>query len=440
MSVGGRSATSVLGNGVPLDAPERALLELATSPEAAERCARAVLAAPESGGSVVVEDVFYSPGRDCVVLLRIDDSGARGNEPRRAVVTLRRDNILRDVYRDRYESLASGRVAGAFLERSGALVELVPSDWKLPSLPWALDVAAVAAVLPAVSGSRSHARLLRYLPHRRAVIGYPAAAGGEVVGKLFARHGKAVQAWQALNAVHAQTRGRDLVVPAPLGFVDDRHFVLMEHLAGTPLSGALHQTDSASGALRASGAAARALAELHDLSACSLPDSRSRLEDVRRLAARLQWVAPRLVERAKTVVDPLAGTLAIAPPRAALVHGAYAPRQLLLDGDRIAIVDTDGAGLGDPAADVGYFMASLHEDAVATGRAYLRRRATHFLDRYVTEAPSDGLLSRARLHQSLALVRSALQSFCKPRPDVRPDPSHLPYLLLEEAAECLAAA
>jgi hypothetical protein len=436
MSGGPRTGGSVVANGVPIDARELVLLELATVPEAAQRCARAMVKTP---GPVVVEDVFYSPGRDCVVLLAAEQAvGTRAIAPLKLVVTARRDDMLGEVYRERYASADPGAATGAaLLDGTRLLVERFPSDWKLPSLRWALDVADVGAVVPAVRASRGQPRVLRYLPHRRAVLAYPAAGGGEVVGKLFARPRKAARAWDALVALHVVRHGGDPIVPAPVGRVEDRGLLVMEHVAGAPASDALRQGRSPGRALHASRAAARALARLHDLPPPELPPARARVDDVRRLLDRLRLIAPELVDRAEALLEPCAAVLAPAPARTALVHGAYAPRQLLLDGDRIAIVDVDGAGPGDPAADVGYFMASLHDDAVGSRRPYLRDRAAEFLDLYLAEAPSDALARRAHAHQAVVLIRNALDSICKPRRQALADPSALPHLLLEEAGRCL---
>ncbi|WP_028061301.1 phosphotransferase [Candidatus Solirubrobacter pratensis] len=429
-----------LAPGIPLDEPERALIELATSPDAAQRCVQVALAA-QTTDSVVIENVFYSPGRDCVVLLTI--GGDRPHESRHAVVTIRRDNVLREAYRDRYASMAAGGTAmtpaAVLVEDGGYLVELFPMDFKLPSLPWALEPAEVGAVMPAIHGSRADVTVLRYVPHRRAVLGYP-SGGGEVIGKLFARHGKAVQAWTALNAVHAVSRGRGVAVPAPLRYVADRDLVLMERLAGTPLDRVLSGATPGSGGRQAVAAAARLLAALHDLAPPDLPSPPPKLDEVRRLARRLRCIAPCLVERVEMLLEVVPPALASSSPPRTLVHGAYAPRQLLLDGDQVSIVDVDSAGYGDPAADVGYFMASLHDDAAATGRGELRELASHFLDCYLAERPSAGLATRARLHQGIVLLRGGLHSFCRPCRPPPGAPSLLPYLLLEEAAECLQAA
>lgn len=437
MSRGGDHGPPALAGDGAVDHAELALLELVTSDEA-QRCCGAALGVRDAPGAVLVEDVMYSPGRDCVVLLRIDRPGNGATASRRAVVTVRRDDVLRGVYRERYAPVvtsAAGMPRAAFLEDRGYLVEVFPMDWKLPWLPWALDPAEVSALMPAIDRSGSGVTVLRYLPHRRAVLAYPAARGGEVVGKLFARRVKAEQAWRTLKAIHSVKRGRDLVVPAPLGRVEDRDFLLMEHIPGTPLTRVLSQAEPATTGRHAVAAAARTLTELHDLALPDLPPPRPKLDEVRRLARRLRRVAPSLVERVGVLLDTVPPTLASGSSADALVHGAYAPRQLLLDADRVAIVDVDSAGRGDPAADVGYFMASLHEDAIATGRDELRALASHFLDCYLAARPCDGLAHRARVHQSIVLMRAALHSFCKPRQSPG-DPSLLPHLLLEEAAEC----
>jgi len=41
------------------------------------------------------------------------------------------------------------------------------------------------------------------------------------------------------------------------------------------------------------------------------------------------------------------------------VHGSPSPKQFLVDGQRVSLVDFDGARIGDPAADLGAFMATM---------------------------------------------------------------------------------
>jgi len=102
-------------------------------------------------------------------------------------------------------------------------------------------------------------------------------------------------------------------------------------------------------------------------------------------------------------------------------------------------VDYDMASLGDPAIDVGNFMAQFIKYALSAGLSHLRQSAPSFLAAYQARSARDGLTERARLFQALSLVRLAVREFRKsPRSYARKGQSSRPVLLLREAAACLA--
>jgi aminoglycoside phosphotransferase (APT) family kinase protein len=226
------------------------------------------------------------------------------------------------------------------------------------------------------------------------------------------------------------------VVPEPLGYVDDHRLVLMEYLAGLPLEAVLLDAADAAAAREATRVAARTLVRLHDLPADGLRPARAEPDHVRRLAGRLALIAPRLAEAVLELLDSIPDD----GGARRFVHGAYAARQLLLRGDRAAVVDLDTAGAGDRAADLGNFMAGLHARAMLGARPMLRDIADDFLAAYLAEAPADGLAARARRAQAVALARTALNSHCKPRQWTSLSAADVPTLLLAEAAACLRAA
>ncbi|OLE67932.1 MAG: hypothetical protein AUI36_06100 [Cyanobacteria bacterium 13_1_40CM_2_61_4] len=104
-------------------------------------------------------------------------------------------------------------------------------------------------------------------------------------------------------------------------------------------------------------------------------------------------------------------------------------------------MDFDRTCLGDPAIDVGAFMAQCDKEALATGRDQLRQLADSFLDDYASYAGEvdEGLRHRARLMRVLALVRLAVRTFqYAPLAYARDGTSARSELLLHEAATCLA--
>ena len=183
------------------------------------------------------------------------------------------------------------------------------------------------------------------------------------------------------------------------------------------------------------------LAALHGLRGDG-PAARSLDDDLaseRTRAAGLHLVAPSLACQVDTLLESIAELAARqACPTPTLIHGDYAPSQLLLDRDRVAIVDFDTVGPGDPAIDVGNFMAESRRLALVPGQEYLRTLAAHFLAEYRARVPDAGIVERARLGQAIALVRMALSSFQRaPHAWAASGSASLPGLLIQEAGACL---
>ena len=105
----------------------------------------------------------------------------------------------------------------------------------------------------------------------------------------------------------------------------------------------------------------------------------------------------------------------------------------------MAVIDFDLACLGDPALDVGNFMAILHYIAVCQASNAFRQLAAYFLSEYQARLPEHGVADRIHLFLSAALVQRALRE-CEMQPyDYgQTGPDSLPVRLLQEAAACLA--
>ena len=91
---------------------------------------------------------------------------------------------------------------------------------------------------------------------------------------------------------------------------------------------------------------------------------------------------------------------ALADARTCLVHADFKPSQLLAENERIGIVDFDRACLGDPALDVGRFMAQCHKEAVIVARPELRGVAESFREEYAARA---GTIDRGLAHSRVGL-------------------------------------
>ena len=401
--------------------------------------------------TVSIEDMTYKPGRECVILYTVGFAGPSKHPHRLAVVTFAKDDKLHE----RYTAALGGNPNGSavFLPEHRCLVEFFPTDWKLPYLARANDGEEIAlllsqfgtAALGALSGSQLKPNVLQYRPHQRCVLRYTqgsveAGDSKDAVGKFYPQGPKASRAWHAHNALHAQATA-GVIIPKPLRLVNDWNLVLMECISGTPLKQVLE--DGSAGpetALEVTRAIAAALASLHRMNYPSgeVRTFESLLQLFRERAADLHLVAPALARQ----VDSLLSRIEELTHRRhsdirCCIHGECKASQFLTDHGRVAIVDFDRICLGDPAVDVGHFMAGLHRMAVH-GRENLRDLASHFLTAYQECLPQDGLEERARLFQAASLVRMAVRSFTRsPYAYGKSGADSLPALLLQEAAACL---
>jgi hypothetical protein len=173
-------------------------------------------------------------------------------------------------------------------------------------------------------------------------------------------------------------------------------------------------------------AAAGALARLHarHVAAFAVPARPPEVEvsDVRRRAARIAegnpGQAPIVHDLAERVAERL---LAEARDARRPVHGSFKPSQLLFEAGAARVIDWDEMVAGDPALDVGSFLAWLRPGGVWYGRAGSRRwfdaAAQAFVRAYVGSATALGLgwvevletLERARAYEASKLFKVAVR-------------------------------
>jgi aminoglycoside phosphotransferase (APT) family kinase protein len=160
----------------------------------------------------------------------------------------------------------------------------------------------------------------------------------------------------------------------------------------------------------------RALKELHRINppASVARCTRFSLEKFTRTAATITHVRPDVTSLAQRLAQ-----LLIAKHReaneAALLHGDLHPKNILLDRERVVLLDLDQAAVGNPAADLGSVIAGLYCNAcvgsLAWAEALSLQRA--FLTGY---GPHD--VQSLRWHVAAALLQErALRSVTRVRLD-----------------------
>jgi len=135
---------------------------------------------------------------------------------------------------------------------------------------------------------------------------------------------------------------------------------------------------------------------------------RDNLENLRRVQRDLADEVHRL----RTEIERLAS--ACPASELALAHGDFGHVNVMVDGERIGIIDFDRAGQAEPAYDVAYFLTHLASFSLRHPEraVHLRRLCDHFRDAYFDLAPQVSS-RRLALYEALDLSAYVLRNFRK---------------------------
>jgi hypothetical protein len=258
--------------------------------------------------------------------------------------------------------------AAVVMENPAISVYLFPSDRRLKALRRLSSAEQTRQLLSNLfprQAALHDATLqpLRYKPERRYVARLDTAEGAQAVLKCYTADGYAA----AKAGAEAFTSRGVLQLLAPAGYSDRSHVLAFDWQTERPLpdilsDNGLTPSDKAA-AVRLTGAA---LAELHAQPVGDLPP-RSREAELRRLEAQaitLEHLCPALAEPARGLVRRIIGELQQTPPASAALHSDFYDQQVLIGEDAAMILDLDQTQGGDPAADLGLFIAHLERAAL----------------------------------------------------------------------------
>jgi aminoglycoside phosphotransferase (APT) family kinase protein len=296
---------------------------------------------------------------------------------------------------------------------------------------------------------RCEIRELGYRPHNRAVLHYSAHGPNrgdrrEFIGKIHRKTSRAAKAFANHSQIHASAADGGLIVPEPIMFVEDLNLMIMERVQGALLHDMLLAPSEANPAGETLRIAARALASYHALpyqGRDARPLAR-RLKRMRQRVAALHAVDAELAPSYEPLLDRIERRAAACDVvSTCLIHGDFTPHQLILTDRGTALVDFDGVGLGDPAIDVGSFMAKCRTMERLQGKDGASWTAEKFLGEYLALTNSDAeLAERARICCAWKLISNAVHEYFKaPRRHAHASRSSLHTILLEEVAACLAS-
>jgi len=234
---------------------------------------------------------------------------------------------------------------------------------------------------PLLTGEEGRVRLrairaTRYKPGRRCVIEYdmeverPSAPAEAltIVGKSRARNPDQStylllrSLWHAGFGINSADK---ISVPEPLGVLPDLHMALARKSPGTAATTLITGANGL--------ALARRIAEaIYKLHSAGIPPKRrhSMADELGILHQRLEIVAhtrPALAKRVSRLLDACDRVGASTPePASRGIHRDFYPDQVLVDGDRLYLLDFDLYCEGDPGLDVGNFIGHLTEQSVRT--------------------------------------------------------------------------
>ena len=291
-----------------------------------------------------------------------------------------------------------------------------PVDAAFPQLVRLHDRVHLADVLRTVTGSAVAAADLtvdtvRFRPGQRHVL----RVGGGPSGPAWFL--KVYRDDTGRRAVHAAARvatafaaagnGMPALCAASGTYVASDRAAVWAEVTGPSLAEVIVLSGAATvNAVRAAG---RGLRLLHDLPvgealpAC--PGAAAQAAETVRTAELLEALAPAVGAQLRREVDRVLDLLArlpVEPPTS--THGDVKCDNLLVSGSGVHLLDFDRCGRGDPAADIGKFLADLRWWAAEGGHAVAPLHQA-FLDAYGVAAPTR--VARARAYDALLQLRIA---------------------------------
>lgn len=358
----------------------------------------------------------YKPGTNCLVAADLVVDAKPLSVYAQTYPAADRDKLLKNLERRTLPGpLGPSRIV---LHDSMIAVSAFPNDAEMGSL------AALHSPqgLPRVLGRLLPASLLekcitlrrmRYKPERRYVAAMLRDGEPFAALKAYAPSAYAPARRNAL-ALGASARMRRARV---LGSSDPDAILAFEWISGRPLSDAIAAPSLATSDLALTAAA---IVELHRSRPEGIPTLK-RADEISRLttkAAMLAFLCPWLATRLDELTRGLGDRLHSAPAIGQLLHGDFYTDQVILEDDAAVVTDLDRAVWGDPAADLGLFMAHLEWDHLRGLIAAARRDAVRnaLLDGY-GRATQRALPDRVGLYTAVGLLSLATRPFRDRDPD-----------------------
>ncbi len=305
-----------------------------------------------------IDYLRYKPGTSCLAAGRV----TVGSETVDVVARAYCRSSPEKLRKARASAAARGPLgkSPAVLEEYAVVVTVFPEDRRLESLPRVIDCHHRQTLLRRLfpeeaqlwNGSLNR---LRYKPERRYVARLDVADQPLATLRFYTRSGYQ-RAWRSSKGILSQGTLR---TARRLGRLGRDHVLAFEWLPGRELTELLSVGEAGAEDIALVGSA---LSQLHVQAPKHLDilsphaeakNMMSAAEAVEDLRLRTSLSAVSMATRAACILSR---------PRPVYrpIHGDFYSDQVLLDGEVASVVDLDEAVYGDPAADLGNFVAHLH--------------------------------------------------------------------------------
>ncbi|CAN5268617.1 hypothetical protein BH23CHL1_BH23CHL1_20660 [soil metagenome] len=358
----------------------------------------------------------YKPGTNCLAKFRMALNGETiwgyaktygGNISSKFTKACQRPTVL--------TSLGPGRV---LLVDSAIEVVFFPNDSKLETLQQLIDDGKRPEVLQALVPDapqlwQGTLTSLSYKPERRFVARLDVDGEPCAVVKLYADR----DFQDARNTAEAVQSAGVLQLPDRLGSSGHYQMVILEWLPGQPLHQFMTGPSVDRSVVRNVGAA---LAELHNQPGKGLEKQKPKQirEKMRLATASIRFTSPPLEDLATDIDERLGRLITSEQPELRAIHGDFYADQVLSDGDYVSIIDLDNTVRGNPASDLGLFIAHLEQNALFEGRlkAPVASVQQALIEGYQTvrETPNE---IEINLHTAAGLIQLAPHHFRNREPD-----------------------
>lgn len=317
------------------------------------------------------------------------------------------------------------------------LVQVFPYDYELPALPLLMagPTPELGSLLLARFGPGDwreevwDIEPIRYQAGSRATLRLTGRARDSVTdrteerrfyAKIYQAEEKGEQTYQVMRALwdKASAGGEGFTVGRPIAYLSDLRTLVQEEAPGATLRDVLIREDEATPAVRR---AARALATLH-LDHLPTPQHRhlqDQIYDLEKRVELLRRACPHLGPEIEEVAGAVVAGLEEGP--LAPTHCDLSLGHILLDGDRLSLLDLDAFAEADPILDVANVLSQLAVMPLMIRRSLLseeraRTAARIFVEEYFACVPKTW---RDRLppRYAFALLKRATGMYKSQTPD-----------------------